>query len=114
MKRLRGMRRLWQVARTLLRYRLESLVEGAPLGAGRWLRFTQPLRPADMPILLDGDFPAQLRHLLAPALSPPTRVAAADYAPLPGGRAYDQQPEPLRPWLALLIVLLQIGLILLG
>ncbi|AOF97671.1 BatA domain-containing protein [Sphingobium sp. RAC03] len=85
------------------------LVEGAPLGAGRWLRFTRPLRPADMPALLDGDFPAQLRRLLAPALSPPARVAAADYAPLPGGRAYDQQPEPLRPWLALLIALLLIA-----
>ena len=85
------------------------LVEGAPLGAGRWLRFTRPLRPADMPILLDGDFPTQLRSLLAPSLSPPTRVAAADYAPLPGGRAYDQQPEPLRPWLALLIALLLIA-----
>ncbi|MEQ6334882.1 BatA domain-containing protein [Sphingobium sp. MK2] len=85
------------------------LVEGAPLGAGRWLRFTRPLRPADMPVLLDGDFPAQLRRLLAPSLSPPTRVAAADYAPLPGGRAYDQQPEPLRPWLALLIALLLIA-----
>lgn len=85
------------------------LVEGAPLGAGRWLRFTRPLRPADMPVLLDGDFPAQLRPLLAPSLSPPTRVAAADYAPLPGGRPYDQQPEPLRPWLALLIALLLIA-----
>ncbi|WP_235209983.1 hypothetical protein [Sphingobium sp. Ant17] len=85
------------------------LVEGAPLGAGRWLRFTRPLRPADMPVLLDGDFPAQLRPLLAPSLSPPTRVAAADYAPLPGGRTYDQQPEPLRPWLALLIALLLIA-----
>jgi len=85
------------------------LIEGAPLGAGRWLRFTQPLRPADMPVLLDGDFPAQLRRLLAPSLSPPARVTAADYVPLTGGRAYDQQPEPLRPWLALLIALLLIA-----
>jgi hypothetical protein len=81
------------------------LAEALPMGKGRLLHFTRAMTPAQMPILLDADFPVQLRALLAPA-PPPSRVAAADYAPLPGGRSYDQPPQSLRPWLALLIALL--------
>ncbi|NML11138.1 hypothetical protein HHL08_13435 [Sphingobium sp. AR-3-1] len=81
------------------------LAEARPMGKGRLLHFTRAMTPAQMPILLDADFPAQLRALLAPPI-PPARVAAADYAPLTGGRTYDQPPQSLRPWLALLIALL--------
>lgn len=81
------------------------LAEALAIGKGRLLRFTRAMTPAQMPILLDADFPAQLRALLAPP-TPPARVAAADYAPLTGGRTYDQPPQSLRPWLALLIALL--------
>ncbi|MBZ9646127.1 BatA domain-containing protein [Sphingobium sp. 3R8] len=80
------------------------VAEALPMGKGRLLHFTRALTPAQMPILAGADFPVQLRALLAP-LAPPARVAAADYAPLTGGRSYDQPPQSLRPWLALLIAL---------
>ncbi|MBJ7444276.1 MAG: hypothetical protein JHD32_08195, partial [Sphingobium sp.] len=85
------------------------LVEASPLGRGRLLRFTRPLTPAMMPALLEADFPAQLRAVLAPAPPAPARVAAADYAPLTGARAYDQPPQDMRPWLAMLIAVLLIA-----
>ena len=50
LKRLRGSRRLWQVGRTLLRYRLDVLLEGTPLE--RRLALLRPLAPrvsADQP-----------------------------------------------------------------
>ncbi len=81
------------------------LAETLPMDKGRLLHFTRAMTPAQMPLLLEPDFPAQLRALLAP-MTPPARVAAADYAPLTGGRSYDQPPQSLRPWLALLIALL--------
>ncbi|WP_230461295.1 BatA domain-containing protein [Sphingobium sp. CAP-1] len=81
------------------------LAEAMPVDKGRLIRFTRPLTPAHMPILLEADFPVQLRALIAPP-PVPSRVAAIDYAPLTGGRAYDQPPHPLRPWFAMLIALL--------
>lgn len=83
----------------------QPLAEAMALGQGRLIRFTRPLMPSQMPVLLAPDFPEQLRTLVAPAAAP-TRVAAIDYAPLTGGRAYDQPPQPLRPLLAILIALL--------
>ena len=58
-----------------------------------------------MPQLLDADFPDALERLLVPPI-PPTRVSAADHAPLAGARAYALPPLDIRPWLALLIALL--------
>ncbi len=84
----------------------QPLGETIPLGKGRLIRLTRPLVPSDMPMLLDASFPAQLRALFAPPAPPPTRTAAAHYAPLTGGPAYDQPPQDLRPWLAALIALL--------
>jgi hypothetical protein len=84
------------------------LVEAMAMGRGRLLRFTRPLAPAMMPVLLEADFPAQLRAVLTPAPTPPARVDAADYAPLAGGHVYDQPPLDVRPWLAMLIALLLI------
>lgn len=83
----------------------QPLAEALPLGRGRLIRFTRPLVPSHMPELLEADFPDRLRALITEQ-PVPSRVAAADYAPLPGGRAYDQPPQQLRPWLALLIALL--------
>lgn len=82
------------------------LVEMMPLGRGRLLRFTRPLSPAAMPVLLEADFPAHLRAMLTPAPSAPARVAAIDYAPLTGARTYAQPPQDMRPWLAMLIAAL--------
>ncbi|WP_368562908.1 BatA domain-containing protein [Pseudoxanthomonas sp. UTMC 1351] len=81
------------------------LVEGAAWGRGRVLRFTRPLRPSDMPSLLETDFPQRLRTLFDPALPAPSRVVARDYAPLTGGASYPLPPRDLQPWLALLIAL---------
>jgi len=85
-----------------------SLVEGAPLGKGRILRFTRPLLPSAMPQLLQPDFPDRLRALFAASAPPPSRVDARSYAPLTGGASYAQPARELQPWLALLIALLLI------
>lgn len=85
------------------------LVEATPLGAGRLLRLTRPLTPAQMPQLLEADFPTRLKAVLAPAATAPRRVAAADYSPGLGARHVAPAPLDLRPWLAVLI-----GLVLLG
>jgi hypothetical protein len=80
------------------------LIEGVALGRGRLLRFTRALTPAAMPELVDPSFPTQLRAALTAAPPEPTRVAAQDYAPLPGGVAETAIPmRDLQPWLALLI-----------
>jgi hypothetical protein len=78
------------------------LAEAMPLQQGRLVRFIRPLRPADMPVLLDPDFPDHLRTLVDPAPMP-SRVKAADYAPMSGGHVYDQPPRSLQPWIAMLI-----------
>lgn len=82
------------------------LVEAMPIGKGRLLRFTRPLQPAQMPELLEADFPVRVRALIQPPTVAPQRADAAAYAPLTGGRAYPQPPAELRPWLALLIAAL--------
>ncbi len=74
-------------------------------GRGRVVQFTRALEPAAMPQLLDADFPDALERLLVPPVTP-SRVAAADHAPLTGARAYALPPLDIRPWLALLIALL--------
>jgi hypothetical protein len=79
-----------------------ALATSTLLGRGRLLHLARPLDPAALPALLDPGFPAQLRTLLVPPPAP-TRVAAADYAPLPGGAIYPQPARDLAPWLALLV-----------
>ncbi|MEC3911379.1 BatA domain-containing protein [Sphingobium sp. CR2-8] len=81
------------------------LAEGGTLGKGRMLRFARVLSPAQMPVLLDADFPDQFRTLLRPVASP-TRVTASDYRPLTGARSYDQPPLSLQDWLGILIAVL--------
>jgi hypothetical protein len=82
-----------------------ALVEGAAWGRGQVLRLTRPLQPAEMPPLLEADFPQRLRALFERAPPAPSRVAARDYAPLTGGGAYPLPPRDLQPWLALLVAL---------
>jgi len=82
------------------------LATGQALGRGRVLRFTRPLQPAAMPVLVEAGFPAALRRLVQPP-PPPARVRAADFAPLPGGAAAASRPlRDLQPWFALLLALL--------
>jgi hypothetical protein len=82
-----------------------TLVEGAALGNGKVMRLTRSLAPADMPVLLDGDFPRQLRALFDPVPRAPARVAAADHAPTTGGSAFPPIPRDLAQWLLALIAL---------
>jgi hypothetical protein len=77
-------------------------------GKGRVIRLTWALEPAALPQLLEPDFPDTLLRLLAPPPAP-TRVAAADHAPLEGASPYDRPPFDLRTWLALVIALLFAG-----
>lgn len=74
------------------------------LGRGRAVVLSRALTPQDLPALLEPDFPDRLWTLLAPPPEP-TRVAAANHAPVTGAAPYDQPPLDLRPWLALLIAL---------
>ena len=85
------------------------LVEAMPMGAGRLMRFTRPLIPAETPELLQADFPVQLRAAFDDPAVAPARVAAAAYSPLTGGQAFDPAPRDLRPWLAVLIGILLLG-----
>lgn len=79
------------------------LATGVPLGRGRLLQLTTPLTPDAMPVLLEATFPEQLWALFAPAPPPPSRIAARDYAPATGARAWPEQPTDLQPWLLLVI-----------
>lgn len=82
-----------------------ALVDGAPLGKGRLMRFTRPLVPAQMPELLAPDFAATLRDLVVASAAPPARVSAAAFAPTPGAAPYPLPPRELAPWLGVLIAL---------
>jgi hypothetical protein len=81
------------------------LVEQAPLGAGRVMRFVRPLQPDALPQLLEPTFPRQLRMLFEAAPAP-ARAHAEDVAPVTGAAAGPVAPRDLRPWLAVLIALL--------
>jgi hypothetical protein len=82
-----------------------TLVEGGTLGAGRLMRFTRPLVPAEMPELLTPDFAVILRDLVTPPAPPPARVSAAAFVPSAGTAPYDLPPRDLTPWLAVMIAL---------
>jgi Aerotolerance regulator N-terminal len=82
-----------------------TLAEGGALGAGRLMRFTRPLVPADMPDLLAPEFAARLRDLVAPPAPPPMRVSAAAFTPATGRAPFKLPPRDLSPWLAAVIAL---------
>lgn len=82
------------------------LVEGGPLGAGRIMRFVQPLEPAAMPDLLAPGFAAALRDLVSPPAPPPARVMATSYAPKAGAAPFALPPRELSAWLGVLIAAL--------
>jgi hypothetical protein len=83
-----------------------TLVEGAPMGAGRLLRFTRPLVPSAMPELLEADFAARFRDLITPPAPPPARVAAAAFMPSAGIAPFPLAPRELSSWLCVLIALI--------
>ncbi|MGY0612392.1 BatA domain-containing protein [Luteimonas sp. A501] len=82
------------------------LLRAAALGSGRALQWTRPLAPEALPILLDADFPHRLRVAIEPPPAP-SRVLAAEHAPLPADVGpWPQALRELSPWLALAIGLL--------
>ena len=81
----------------------QPLAEAMPWGAGRMIRLTRPLTPAQTPELLDGAFPSQLRTLVAAPPPAPTRVEARAYAPLVERAPWRLPPMDLQPWLAVLV-----------
>jgi hypothetical protein len=82
------------------------LVRGLRQGRGRILQWTRPLTPEALPELLEPDFPEHLWSLFAPPAAAPARIAAVDYAPRTGGRAWPVQPSDLQPWLLALVAAL--------
>jgi len=82
-----------------------TLVEGAAFGKGRVLRFTSPLAPAEMPVLLDGAFPRELRAVLVSPGPAPSRVFASMHEPTTGALSAPPAPRDLQPWLLWLIAL---------
>ncbi len=84
------------------------LAEAAAIGRGRVVRMTRDLTPAAMPELLEAEFPAALRAVLAP-LPVPAQVMARDHAPLTGGPMPAEPVRDLRLPLALAIALLWLG-----
>lgn len=85
------------------------VLEGAPMGHGQLLRFTQPPQPQRMPALLDPDFAQRLLAAVQPAPAAPTRADALAHAPIHDATPYPPIPQDLRPWLAILIALLFLG-----
>ena len=75
------------------------------IGRGRLYRFTRPLTPTAMPILLDPDFPRQLAAMLAPQVAP-TRAMARDMVPTTGAVPWPVPARDLQPWLAFAIAAL--------
>lgn len=82
------------------------LVRGARLGKGRVMRLERELLPAQMPVLLEPDFPERLRALFVPESAAPARIAAQDHRPRTGMLPYPEAPRPLAPWLVVLIAML--------
>lgn len=83
----------------------DVLLQGAAHGRGRLLRFTRPLTPAAMPVLLEGEFPQRLGAALQAPAAAASRTDARFYRLQTGAVAPPQTPRTLQPWLALLIAL---------
>lgn len=83
-----------------------DLARSAALGRGRVTQLQQPLAPAELPALLEPDFPHRLRELLQAPPPTPTRADAASHAPLTGGPGFPETPRPLDTPLLWLIVAL--------
>lgn len=84
----------------------DVLIRGIALGGGQALQWTRAMTPAEMPELLEADFPQRLRAVLLQAPPAPSRVAAGAYEPQAGAAPWPETSRELAPWLALLIAAL--------
>lgn len=90
---------LWRDANGVL------VIEQIGTPQGQWLRWAAPLRPASLPVLLDAEFPSDLRAVLQAAPTP-RRALATTMQPGTGAASYPQPATELSPWLLLAIALL--------
>ena len=90
---------LWRDANGVL------VIEQIGTPQGQWLRWAAPLQPASLPVLLDADFPNDLRAVLQAAPTP-RRAPAATMQPGIGATLYPQPATELSHWLLLAIALL--------
>lgn len=90
---------LWRDANGVL------VIEQISTPQGQWLRWAAPLQPASLPVLLDADFPNDLRAVLQAAPTP-RRALAATMQPNTGATPYAQPATELGHWLLLAIALL--------
>ena len=90
---------LWREASGVL------VIEQISTPEGRWLRWAAPLQPASLPVLLDADFPNDLRAVLQAAPTP-RRAPAVTMQPETGATPYAQPATELSHWLLLAIALL--------
>lgn len=90
---------LWRDANGVL------VVEQVGTAHGHWLRWAAPLQPANLPVLLDAEFPAGLRSVLQAAPTP-RRALAATMQPDAGATPYPQPATELSHWLLLAVALL--------
>ncbi|NCT68763.1 MAG: hypothetical protein GXC76_14150 [Rhodanobacteraceae bacterium] len=83
-----------------------------PAGHGRIVALRGALAPADLPLLIEADFPARLHAAFEASPLPPTRAPAASTRRLQASMAAaaptaaSAAQTPLDPWLALAIALL--------
>ncbi len=97
---------LWRDASGQVIARVETL------GRGRIVALPARLTPADLPILLDADFPGRLRHALNGAPHAPTRAPAAAATPrriadqATAGAPRAASARPLDAWFAFFAALL--------
>lgn len=90
---------LWRDANGVL------VIEQIGTAQGQWLRWAAPLQPANLPVLLDAEFPARLRAVLQAAPTP-RRALATTMQPELGAIPYPQPATELSHWLLLAIALL--------
>lgn len=82
------------------------LLRAAAAGDGRVLQWQRALDPQTLPLLLEPEFADGLQRALARQPAGPDRARAVDHTPLRGTAHAPAAPESLRPWFALLAVLL--------
>lgn len=84
----------------------QTLARSAALGRGRVTQLQRTLAPAELPALLEADFPQRLRELLDGPPAPPRLADAADHAPVAGGASFPESPRELDTPLLWLILAL--------
>lgn len=84
----------------------QPLARSVALGRGRVTQLQRAFAPAELPALLEADFPQRLRDLLDGPPAPPRLADAAEHAPVAGGARFPESPRELDTPLLWLILAL--------